>query len=182
MRSLVVLSRWIDRINTMIGEASGWLVLVIIMIGSGNAIIRKLFNTSSNAWLEGQWVLFAAILFFCSSWTLRLNEHIRIDIISSRLRGSTRRMIDIAGHALFLLPLTVVVIYTSFSFVARSVSSNEQSMNPGGLPQWLPKSFILIGFVLLFFQAISEIIKCVAQTPPSDASETLLEQSVPTSH
>ena len=124
--------------------------------------VRKVFDMSSNAWLELQWVLFAAIFLLCSPWTLLSNEHIRIDIVNNMLPKRWRDGIDVFGHLFFLLPLTIVMIVTSVPFFLRSFNLNEQSMNAGGLPQWPAKSLILIGFVLLFFQGISELIKRVA--------------------
>ena len=117
---------------------------------------------SSNAWLELQWVLFGAIFLLCSPWTLLSNEHIRIDIVNNMLPKRWRDGIDVFGHLFFLLPLTIVMIVTSVPFFLRSFQLNEQSMNAGGLPQWPAKSLILIGFVLLFFQGISELIKRIA--------------------
>jgi TRAP-type mannitol/chloroaromatic compound transport system permease small subunit len=155
-------SRVIDAINFRIGKIIAWLILAAVVVSSVNAVIRKLFDTSSNAWLELQWVLFGAVFLVCASWTLLDNEHIRIDIVNNALSARTRNIIDVIGHAFFLLPLTVIMIITSYPFVTKSVLLNEQSMNAGGLPQWPAKMLILIGFVLLFFQAISELIKRIA--------------------
>jgi TRAP-type mannitol/chloroaromatic compound transport system permease small subunit len=156
------LSRVIDAVNVRVGKVVAWLILAAVAVSTVNAIIRKLFDTSSNAWLELQWVLFGAVFLICASWTLFSNEHIRIDIVNNALPPKVRNIIDIIGHAFFLLPLTVVMIITSYPFVLNSMRLNEQSMNAGGLPQWPPKTLILIGFVLLFFQAISELIKRIA--------------------
>jgi TRAP-type mannitol/chloroaromatic compound transport system permease small subunit len=133
-------------------------------VSTVNAVIRKLFDTSSNSWLELQWVLFGAVFLICASWTLLSNEHIRIDILNNAFPSKVRNIIDIIGHAFFLLPLTIIMIITSYPFVMKSVLLNEQSMNAGGLPQWPAKALILIGFVLLFFQGISELIKRIAIT------------------
>src|SRR5713226_9064257 len=121
--------------------------MIVVLISAANATVRKLFDTSSNSWLELQWVLFGVVFLLCSPWTLLSNEHVRIDIV---------------GHVFFLLPLTVIMIVTSVPFFLRSVSINEQSMNAGGLPQWPAKSLILIGFVLLCLQGTSELIKRIA--------------------
>ena len=162
MHVLLTISRAIDRMNSIIGRMACWLVIVIVLIASVNAVIRKVFDSSSNAWLEAQWVLFGATLFLCAPWTLALNEHIRIDVLSTRLPPSARKGIDLLGHAFFLLPFTIVMIATTIPFLIRSIGTNEQSMNAGGIPQWLPKSFILMGFGLLLLQAISEFIKRLA--------------------
>jgi len=162
VEGLLKLSRAIDAVNFRIGKVLSWLILIVVIISATNATIRKVFDTSSNAWLELQWVIFGAIFLLCSPWTLLSNEHIRIDIINSTLPKRWRDGIDVFGHAFFLLPLTVVMIVTSVPFFLRSFRLNEQSMNAGGLPQWPAKSLILIGFVLLFWQGISELIKRIA--------------------
>jgi len=159
---LLSVSRVIDAINFRIGKILAWLILAAVIVSAVNAIIRKLFDVSSNSWLELQWVLFGAVFLLVASWTLLDNEHIRIDIVNSTFSQRTRNIIDVIGHAFFLLPLTIVMIITSYPFVVKSVLLNEQSMNAGGLPQWPAKALILIGFTLLFFQAISELIKRIA--------------------
>jgi TRAP-type mannitol/chloroaromatic compound transport system permease small subunit len=162
MAGLLKLARMIDAVNLRVGKALSWLILVVVIISATNATVRKVFDTSSNAWLELQWVLFGMIFLLCSPWTLLSNEHIRIDIINGMLPKRWRDSIDIVGHLFFLLPLTIVMIVTSIPFFLRSFSLNEQSMNAGGLPQWPAKSLILIGFALLFLQGISELIKRAA--------------------
>jgi TRAP-type mannitol/chloroaromatic compound transport system permease small subunit len=139
-----------------------WLILLAVIVSTVNAIIRKLFDVSSNSWLELQWVLFGAVFLLCSSWTLLSNEHIRIDIVNSLLPKAARDWIDIAGHVLFLLPLTIVMMIVSWPFAIRSLMLNEQSINAGGLPQWPAKFLIPIGFLMLFFQGVSELIKRIA--------------------
>jgi TRAP-type mannitol/chloroaromatic compound transport system permease small subunit len=160
--ALLAVSRGIDAVNFRIGKVLAWLILAAVIVSAVNAIVRKLFDTSSNSWLELQWVLFGAVFLIVASWTLLENEHIRIDIVNSTFSQRTRNIIDVIGHAFFLLPLTIVMIITSYPFVTKSVLLNEQSMNAGGLPQWPAKMLILIGFALLFFQAISELIKRIA--------------------
>ena len=162
MEGLLKLSRAIDAVNFRIGKVLSWLILIVVIVSATNATIRKVFDTSSNAWLELQWVLFGAIFLLCSPWTLLSNEHIRIDIVNGMLPKRWRDAIDVFGHAFFLLPLTIVMIVTSVPFFIRSFQLNEQSMNAGGLPQWPAKSLILVGFVLLFWQGISELIKRIA--------------------
>lgn len=162
MGALLGVSRVIDAVNFRIGKVLAWLILAAVIVSAVNAIVRKLFDTSSNSWLELQWVLFGAVFLCVASWTLLDNEHIRIDIVNNSLPPRVRNIIDVVGHAFFLLPLTIIMIITSFPFVTKSVLLNEQSMNAGGLPQWPAKMLILIGFTLLFFQAISELIKRIA--------------------
>jgi TRAP-type mannitol/chloroaromatic compound transport system permease small subunit len=162
VQGLLRLSRGIDAVNFRIGKVLSWLILIVVIISATNATVRKVFDTSSNAWLELQWVIFGAIFLLCSPWTLLSNEHIRIDIVNGMLPKRWRDTIDVVGHLFFLLPLTIVMIVTSVPFFLRSFQINEQSMNAGGLPQWPAKGLILVGFVLLFFQGISELIKRVA--------------------
>lgn len=162
MQGLLGISRIIDAINTRIGRVVAWLILAAILISTVNAIIRKLFDTSSNAWLEMQWVLFGAVFLLCAPWTLINNEHIRIDIVNSRFSKRTRDWIDVFGHIFFLLPLCFIMVWHSWPFFLRSFRLNEQSLNAGGLPQWPAKSLVFIGFVLLLFQGISELIKRIA--------------------
>jgi len=160
VRALLKLSSIIDAINARIGAAVSWLILVLV--SATNATVRKVFDTSSNAWLELQWILFGVVFLLCSPWTLLQNEHIRIDILYNMWPPRWRSLIDLFGHIFFLLPLTIIMMITSVPFFLRSVAINEQSTNAGGLPQWPAKSLVLIGFILLFFQAISEIIKRIA--------------------
>jgi TRAP-type mannitol/chloroaromatic compound transport system permease small subunit len=159
---LLGLSRLIDGMNTRIGRWVSWLLVVAVVVSTSNAIIRKLFDMSSNAWLELQWVLFGIVFLLCSPWTLLSNEHIRIDIVNSMLPKRGRDWIDVVGHTLFLLPLTIVMLITSVPFALRSMSINEQSGNAGGLPQWPSKMLLPIAFFLLFLQGVSELIKRIA--------------------
>ncbi|HVY57390.1 MAG TPA: TRAP transporter small permease subunit [Xanthobacteraceae bacterium] len=162
MRRLLAVSRAIDAVNLRIGKVLSWLIVAAVLISATNATVRKIFDTSSNAWLELQWVLFSIVFLLCSPWTLLANEHIRIDIVNNLFPKRVRDVIDLVGHALFLLPLTIIMIVTSYPFFLRSFAIDEQSQNAGGLPQWPAKSLVLIGFVALFFQGISELIKRIA--------------------
>lgn len=162
MQALIRLSQGIDAFTRWAGKRLAWLILVAVIISSVNAVVRKTFDTSSNSWLELQWVLFSIVFLLCSPWTLLDNEHIRIDIINNLLPKTARNVIDLIGHALFLLPLTIVMIITGVPFFERSFQINEQSGNAGGLPQWPAKSLIMIGFAFLFVQGISELIKRIA--------------------
>ena len=162
MQSLLKMSRGIDAFTKWTGKRLAWLILVAVVVSAINAIIRKTFDTSSNSWLELQWVLFSIVFLLCSSWTLLDNEHIRIDIVNNMMPKKVRDSIDVIGHVFFLMPLCVVMIITGIPFFLRSMQINEQSGNAGGLPQWPAKSLIIIGFALLFVQGVSELIKRVA--------------------
>jgi TRAP-type mannitol/chloroaromatic compound transport system permease small subunit len=162
LQSLLTMSRGIDAFTRWVGKRLAWLILVAVVVSALNAIVRKSFDTSSNSWLELQWVLFSIVFLLCSSWTLLDNEHIRIDIVNNMLPKQVRDSIDVIGHAFFLIPLTFVMIITGGPFFMRSVEINEQSGNAGGLPQWPAKSLIIIGFTMLLVQGISELIKRIA--------------------
>jgi TRAP-type mannitol/chloroaromatic compound transport system permease small subunit len=162
LQSLLKMSRGIDAFTRWTGKRLAWLILVAVIVSAVNATVRKTFDTSSNSWLELQWVLFSIVFLLCSPWTLLDNEHIRIDIINNLLPKPVRDIIDIIGHAFFLLPLTIVMIITGGPFFMRSYEISEQSGNAGGLPQWPAKSLIIIGFAFLFVQGISELIKRIA--------------------
>ena len=162
LKSLLPIARRIDAIDTWIGKRLAWLILAAVVVSALNATVRKIFDTSSNSWLELQWVLFSIVFLLCSPWTLLANEHIRIDIVNNILPKRVRDSIDVIGHALFLMPLAIVMIVTSIPFFYRSIAINEQSGNAGGLPQWPSKSLVLIGFTLLLIQGISELIKRIA--------------------
>jgi len=162
VEGLLKVSRVIDTINGQIGRKMAWLILLAVIVATVNAIIRKLFNVSSNAWLELQWMLFGAVFLLCASWTLQVKEHIRIDIVNSQLPKRVQRWIDLIGHSLFLMPFCVLMVYHSWPFFTRSYAVNEQSLSAGGLPQWPAKGLLFIGFLMLAFQGISEIIKQIA--------------------
>jgi TRAP-type mannitol/chloroaromatic compound transport system permease small subunit len=162
LQALLKLSRGIDAFTRWTGKRLAWLILLAVVISAVNAIMRKTFDISSNSWLELQWVLFSIVFLLCSPWTLLDNEHIRIDIVSNALSKTTRNVIDVVGHAFFLIPLCVVMIITGGPFFMRSFEVNEQSGNAGGLPQWPAKSLVIIGFAFLLVQGISELIKRIA--------------------
>ena len=162
VKGLLAVSRVIDAVNGQIGRKVAWLIFVAVIIAAGNAVIRKIFNWSSNSLLELQWMLFGAVFLMCASWTLQVKEHIRIDIVNSMLPKRVQQWIDLIGHTLFLMPFCLLMIYHSWPFFTRSYAVNEQSLSAGGLPQWPAKGLVVIGFVMLSFQGISEIIKQVA--------------------
>ena len=162
VRALLSLSRAIDAINVQIGRWCAWAILLAVAVSAINAVVRKAFDMSSNAWLELQWVLFSVVFLLCASWTLRDNEHIRIDIVNNLLPRWLRNTIELIGHAFFLLPLAIVLVVTGVPFFIKSYELNEQSGNAGGLAQWPTKSLVMIAFALLLAQGISELIKRVA--------------------
>lgn len=162
MAGLLALSRFIDRLNEIVGKAVGWAILVSILISAGNAIIRKSFNISSNAWLELQWYLFGIAWLLAAAYTLKQNEHIRIDIIYGMCSRRVQHWIDLLGHLFFLMPFTLLMIYYFVPYFLRSFHSGEYSASAGGLIVWPAKLFLLAGFILLALQGFSEIIKKIA--------------------
>jgi TRAP-type mannitol/chloroaromatic compound transport system permease small subunit len=162
LKVLLRLSRAIDVINIRIGQVVAWGILAAILVSSVNATVRKVLNTSSNSWLEIQWVLFGAVFLLCAGWTLLSNEHIRIDIVNAALPKRARDWIDVFGHVFFLLPMAAVMTVLGWPFFVRSLLQNEQSTNAGGLPVYPSKLLIPLAFTLLFVQGISELIKRIA--------------------
>jgi TRAP-type mannitol/chloroaromatic compound transport system permease small subunit len=162
MGALLYVSRGIDAVTAFVGRWVYWLILAAVLVSAGNAVIRKLFSISSNAWLELQWYLFGAVFMLAAAYTLQRNEHIRIDIVSNMLPKRGRDWIDVIGHALFLLPLSVLMVRELLPWVIAGIRSGEMSSNAGGLVLWPARLVILVGFVLLFFQGISELIKRIA--------------------
>jgi TRAP-type mannitol/chloroaromatic compound transport system permease small subunit len=162
LKTLLPVSRVVDAINTWIGKRLAWLILAAVIVSAVNATVRKIFDTSSNSWLELQWVLFSIVFLLCSPWTLLSNEHIRIDIVNNLLPKRLRDSIDAVGHTFFLLPLCIIMIITGIPFFFRSFEINEQSGNAGGLPQWPSKALIMIAFTLLLVQGLSELVKRIA--------------------
>ena len=161
MSFLLSLSKYIDALNERIGLSISWALLLAVLICSGNALVRYTFNTSSNAWLEIQWYLFGAIFLLAGSYTLRRNEHVRIDVIVGRFSKRTQVWIDVFGFLFFLLPATLLILYFAVPFAMESVRNQEVSSNAGGLIVWPAKILIPIGFLLLTLQGVSELIKRV---------------------
>lgn len=162
MGRLLRFSRAVDRFNTRVGSVVAWAILIAVVVSAVNAIIRKVLNTSSNSWLELQWILFGAVFLLCAPWTLLSNEHIRIDIVNNALPKRIRDWIDVFGHMFFLLPMTAVLVWLGWPYFWLSWIQDEQSSNAGGLPVYPSKLLIPLAFTLLLVQGISELIKRIA--------------------
>ncbi|MCT7662574.1 TRAP transporter small permease subunit [Shinella kummerowiae] len=162
MKTLLVFSRLIDSITENIGKAVGWLILIAVLVSAGNAVIRKMFNMSSNAWLEAQWYLFGGAFMLAAAYTLSQNEHIRIDVVYGKFSRRVQHWIDLLGHCLFLMPFVLLMVYFLVPYVLMSYRSGEGSSSAGGLIVWPAKAILLAGFVLLAAQGVSEIIKKIA--------------------
>jgi TRAP-type mannitol/chloroaromatic compound transport system permease small subunit len=162
MTLLLALSRLIDKISAGIGKFTMWLILATTLISAGNAIVRKVFNVSSNSLLEIQWYLFAAVFMLGAGYGFLRNSHVRIDFISNKLSDRTRNWVDIVGIVAVLLPLCVMTIDLSWPYFTRALASGEMSQNAGGLIRWPAYAMIPLGFGLLLLQSLSELIKRVA--------------------
>jgi TRAP-type mannitol/chloroaromatic compound transport system permease small subunit len=162
MNALLRLSGWIDRLNGKIGLVADWLVLAACVVSAGNALVRYAFSSSSNAWLEIQWYMFAGMVMLGASYTLKMNEHVRVDVFYSRYSERTRLWVDLLGGVFFLLPMTVLLAWLSWPMFANSWAVGEVSGNAGGLLRWPVKLLVPAGFVLLTLQGISEVIKRAA--------------------
>ena len=166
------LSRLIDNLNEKIAEAGSWALLVAVIICAGNALMRYIFNYSSNAWLEIQWYLYAAMFMLASAYTLRRDEHVRIDVVVGRLSRRTQVWIDLLGFLIFLLPICLLILWYGVPYALISIESGEMSSNAGGLIVWPAKILLPLGFALIILQGISEIIKRIAfLTGRSDGHE-----------
>lgn len=180
MSLLLSLARFIDALNEKIGLTVSWALLVAVLICAGNAIIRYSLNMSSNAWLEIQWYLFAAMFLLAGAYTLKRNEHVRIDVIVGRFSRRTQIIIDIFGFAIFLLPVSLLILYFSIPFAMESLRNQEVSSNAGGLILWPAKMLIPVGFILLTLQGFSELFKRLAYLAGLvDASEFEKQAATP---
>jgi TRAP-type mannitol/chloroaromatic compound transport system permease small subunit len=159
---LLQVSRWIDRLSEFVGRWVAWLVLLAVLISAGNAVVRKLFDQSSNGLLEIQWYLFAAVFLLASGYTLMRQEHVKIDVIAGRFSKRIQIWIDIVGICVFLLPFVVVVIDLSLPLVLRAYRMHEMSNNAGGLVRWPVFALLPAGMLLLGVQGVSELIKRIA--------------------
>ncbi|MBI3445957.1 MAG: TRAP transporter small permease subunit [Magnetospirillum sp.] len=162
MKPLLSLSSLIDRLNERVGQTVVWLILVMVIVSSGNAVIRYIFSNSSNAWLEVQWYLFSTVFLLCAGYTLLRNEHIRIDVVAGRMSRRTQLWIDILGTIVFLFPMAMLILTLSWPMFMKSITMNEMSSDAGGLIRWPVKLMIPVGFTLLMLQGLSELIKKVA--------------------
>ncbi len=162
MKQLLALARRIDALNTRVGQTAAWLILVAVLVSSINALTRYTLSIGSNAWLELQWYLFSGVFLLCSPWTLKANEHIRIDVVTGRFSPRVHAWIDIIGGVLFLIPMCVVILWAGIPFATEAIATGEMSTNAGGLIVWPAKILIPVGFILLLAQGVSELIKRIA--------------------
>jgi len=175
-----LVSRLIDRLTERIGHAFYWLVLAAVLISAANAVVRKTFNVSSNAFLEIQWYLFSAIFLFLAGYTLLRNDHVRIDVVASRLSKRAQTWIDIVGTVFFLFPMAILIMWLSWPLFVEAYARHEISTNAGGLVIWPARLLVPVGFFLLIVQGISELIKRIAflRGLAPDPTEKLHEKSL----
>ena len=187
MKAMLALSQLIDALNERIGRTVTWLILAAVVISAVNAIVRKAFDMSSNAFLEIQWYLFSAVFLLCAGWTLLRNAHIRIDVVLGRFSRRTHTWVDVFGTLFFLFPMVALILYESWPWFTRAFASGEISGSAGGLILWPAKALVPAGFVLLGLQGVSELIKRIAflrglgpdpldKVPVKSAEEELAEE------
>jgi TRAP-type mannitol/chloroaromatic compound transport system permease small subunit len=162
VRALLAFSRAVDWFNSHLAVVANWLVLLAALISAGNAASRYLFSESSNGWLEIQWYMFAGMVLLGAPYTLKMNEHVRVDLVFGMVSERTQIWIDIVGGVLFLLPICIILIYFTWPWFVESWLINESSSNAGGLIRWPVKLLLPVGFCLMALQGISEIIKRIA--------------------
>ncbi|WP_246669670.1 TRAP transporter small permease subunit [Agrobacterium sp. B1(2019)] len=179
MKFLLGISRAVDTVTTVIGQSVSWLLLAAVLISATNAVVRKMFDISSNAWLEVQWYLYGAVFMLAAAYALLKNEHVRIDILSSTWSKRTRDIVDFVLHIVFLVPFAGLMSYLAWPWFWNSFNSGEMSSNAGGLIIWPAKLVVLLGFSLLLVQAFSEIIKRYAVIAGyiADPRETVLSET-----
>jgi TRAP-type mannitol/chloroaromatic compound transport system permease small subunit len=162
MKGLLALSRAIDFVNERVGRLVYWLVLIMVLVSAANATSRYALNLASNAWLELQWYLFAAVFLLCAGYTLLHNEHIRIDVVAANLSRRKQMWIDVFGLVFFLLPMSIFIMWLSWPIFMNAWTSGEISGSAGGLIRWPARLLVPAGFLLLSLQGLSELIKRIA--------------------
>jgi TRAP-type mannitol/chloroaromatic compound transport system permease small subunit len=192
MRPLLKFSSAVDWLNAQVGKWVIWLILGSTLISAVNALVRKIFNTSSNAYLEVQWYLFAAAFLLAAGYTLLNGEHVKIDVVSSRLSKRAQIWIDVFGFLFFLLPVCLTILYYGIPFFLQGFRSGEMSSNAGGLIRWPVYLLMPVGFALLLLQGLSELVKrlaflqglipdptlkLVAKTPEEELAEEIRRQA-----
>jgi TRAP-type mannitol/chloroaromatic compound transport system permease small subunit len=162
MHALLRLARLIDALTERVGRAASWLILLAVLISAGNALARYAFNLSSNAWLEVQWYLYAAVFLLCAGYALKHNQHVRIDVVAARCSPRAQAWIEVLGTVFFLLPMAALILWLSWPVFVDSWRSGEVSTNANGLALWPARLLVPAGFALLVLQGLAELIKRVA--------------------
>ena len=178
MNALFAFARAVDWLTDRFGSIAKWAVFLSCFISAGNAVVRYALDISSNAWLEIQWQMFAGIFLLGSAHVLKLNEHVRVDLLYTSVSDRARTWIDLTGTLLFLAPFCIIMIYFSWGWFLESFLQNEMSQNAGGLPRWPLKFFLPFGFFLILLQGISELIKCIHSLATGQRREHAYEKPV----
>ena len=176
MKYLLSLAHGIDWINERLGRVAVWAVLIACLVSAGNATVRYALDMSSNAWVELQWYLFAVTVMFGAAWVLKVNEHVRVDVIYGSRSGTTKAWIDLLGLIFFLMPATLLMVWMSWGWVVDAYVTHELSSNAGGLVRWPVKATIPVGFFFLSLQGLSEIIKRIGFLSGRHAMDTHYER------
>lgn len=178
MEGLRSVYRAIDHVSAAFARIADWLILFAVLVSASNAIVRYLFSYSSNAFLEVQWYMFGAVVFLGASYTLRMNEHVRVDLVYSSLSERGQLWIDIVGFTIFFLPVMMYLTYLSWPFFYQSFRNGESSSSPGGLILWPAKMMVPLGFALLTLQGISELLKRILALEGAIEIDTKYEKPV----
>lgn len=178
MAYLLKLALWVDKISLHFGKLAAWAVMSAAMISAGNAFVRYGLDVSSNGWLEIQWYLFAATVMLGAPQVLKLNEHVRVDIIYAKLGGKGPVWVDLFGLVFFLLPVMLLMVYFSWPLFMKMYLTGEMSQNAGGLIRWPVMLLLPLGFGWMFLQGLSEIIKRVAYLQGSYSMDIHYEKPV----
>lgn len=176
MKFLLTIAHGIDAANERLGRLAAWAVLASCLVSAGNATVRYAFDLSSNAWLEAQWYLFAVTVMFGAAHVLKVNEHVRVDVLYSHHTGRRKAIIDLFGMVFFMMPMAVLMVWMSWPWFMDSYVTHELSNNSGGLLRWPVKLTVPLGFAMLSLQGLSEIIKRVAFLSGSYAMDTQYER------
>jgi TRAP-type mannitol/chloroaromatic compound transport system permease small subunit len=178
MRLLLVFTDAVDRFTDALGQWLKWLVLFATLISAGNALVRYSLHTGSNAWLEIQWYMFGAMFLLAAGYALKHEEHVRVDVLFSRMSPQSQAWVDVVGGILFLMPTAIIIGWLAIPMVVNSFRINEMSNDAGGLLRWPIKLMIPLGFALLALQGLAEIIKKTAVATGHRAPGKLYERPV----
>ena len=154
------IAKFIDQLNTKLGNAVSWLTAVLMVIICIDVVMRYLFSSTKTWVLELEWHLFAIIFLIGAAYTLLEDKHVRVDLFYEKFSVRKKNIVNIIGVLIFLIPWSIVIIYYGYEYAINSYSFREGSPQPNGLPaRYIIKSFIAIGFFLLFLQGLSVLIK-----------------------
>lgn len=202
MRALLTLSGWIDGLSLFFGRIASWCILIVSLLAGADAILSYAlvrldridlwlqangvhigflldwYRNNANAVSDSLLLLFSMTVMLGAPWTLKVNEHVRVDLVYSMLTTRGKARLDIFGGLLFLLPMCVVMIGFTWPWFLASWHSGEMGASAGGLPRWPIKLMLPVGFFLLALQGISELIKCWAALTTGYVREHVYEKPI----